>query len=389
MSTDNTQKPSKHLDSLTVKNFRVLEDVEIEKLGHVNLIVGKNNSGKSTVLEALALLASGFHKDVVKKIVIDRDFGNHTSLFINHIKKYGMYKLFDDLLPINHMKSFPPKIFIGDNKISLTLEKTTTDIPNNNESKKKNKIGYEKVVMPLIQSTKLIDEMTSGIELVLKVDSSFNDIRKVPFDDSNFLLSEKIDFLQKSVPLGYVKSCFQFSSELIEEWDKVLLTDLECVVIEILQIIEPMIEKIAFINNSNNIQIPYVKLKNVDDKLPLSSMGEGLTRLLYIILRMLKAKYGFLLIDEFENGLHYSVQPKVWRLIFDLAKKFNIQVFATTHSWDCIESFAQVAKEREDLDGILFRMGRSVRKSDKGKVIATVYDEDKLYNLTKSNIEVR
>ena len=54
-----------HLDSLKIKNFRILEDVTIEKLGHVNLIVGKNNSGKSTVLEALALLASGFNPEVM------------------------------------------------------------------------------------------------------------------------------------------------------------------------------------------------------------------------------------------------------------------------------------------------------------------------------------
>ena len=50
---------------------------------------------------------------------------------------------------------------------------------------------------------------------------------------------------------------------------------------------------------------------------------------------------------------------------------------------------AKVAKEREDLEGVLFRMGRSVRKSDNGKVIATEFDEDELYNLTKDNIEVR
>ena len=55
-----------HLDSLKIKNFRILEDVTIEKLGHVNLIVGKNNSGKSTVLEALLLFATGFHSESVK-----------------------------------------------------------------------------------------------------------------------------------------------------------------------------------------------------------------------------------------------------------------------------------------------------------------------------------
>ena len=66
-----------HLDSLKIKNFRILEDVMIEKLGHVNLIVGKNNSGKSTVLEALALLASGFNPEVMLFISNNRNVYRH------------------------------------------------------------------------------------------------------------------------------------------------------------------------------------------------------------------------------------------------------------------------------------------------------------------------
>lgn len=96
-----------------------------------------------------------------------------------------------------------------------------------------------------------------------------------------------------------------------------------------------------------------------------------------------------MLIDEFENGLHYSIQEKIWGYIFDLAKSLNIQVFATTHSWDCIESFSKVAKEKSDVDGALFRVGKSVRTSDAGKVIATVFDEDQLFNITQSDVEVR
>ena len=66
-----------HLDSLKIQNFRLLEDVEVKKLGHVNLIVGKNNSGKSTVLEALTLLASGFERKAVFDIANNRDDIKH------------------------------------------------------------------------------------------------------------------------------------------------------------------------------------------------------------------------------------------------------------------------------------------------------------------------
>jgi len=62
-----------------------------------------------------------------------------------------------------------------------------------------------------------------------------------------------------------------------------------------------------------------------------------MTHLFHLIFALVNAKDGFLLIDEFENGLHYTVQPKVWELIFKLAKALNVQVFASFfflgHSW--------------------------------------------------------
>ena len=112
-------------------------------------------------------------------------------------------------------------------------------------------------------------------------------------------------------------------------------------------------------------------------------------RVLQLMLKIFPAKGGILLIDEFENGLHFSIQEKIWRLIFDLSEKFDIQVFATTHSLDCVESFAKVAVERTDVEGVLFRVGRSIRTSDQGKVIATVFDENKLFNITQADVEVR
>ncbi len=64
-------------------------------------------------------------------------------------------------------------------------------------------------------------------------------------------------------------------------------------------------------------------------------------------LALVNSSNGFLLIDEFENGLHYSVLHKVWKLIFRLAKDLNVQVFATTHSHDCVTAF-QAASQNSD-----------------------------------------
>ena len=154
-------------------------------------------------------------------------------------------------------------------------------------------------------------------------------------------------------------------------------------------------KNLTFVNDSTYGEskairrIAKVKIKGLSHPVPLNSLGDGMLRILQFVLKIFPAKGGFFLIDEFENGLHYTVQEKIWELLFDMAEKLDIQVFATTHSWDCIESFSKVAIDRKDVDGVLFRVGKSVRDSDRGRVIATVFDEEALYSITQSDVEVR
>ena len=175
-----------------------------------------------------------------------------------------------------------------------------------------------------------------------------------------------------------------------------------------MRIVTPDFQNLAFVRNPDGKSMSFrttsesralyrqrpersakVKLTGTPTPVPLNSMGDGMLRVLQLTLKLLGAKGGFLLIDEFENGLHYSVQEKVWQLVFELAEQLNVQVFATTHSWDCIESFTKVAVARTETDGVLFRLGRSVRTSDQGRVIATVFDEAALQNITQQDVEVR
>lgn len=107
-------------------------------------------------------------------------------------------------------------------------------------------------------------------------------------------------------------------------------------------------------------------------------------RMFGIALALVNSRNGILLVDEIENGLHYSAQPDVWRLIFRLASRLNVQVFATTHSWDCIEAFQKAAQEDTQNAGLLIRL-----ENKKGKIIATLFDEQELGIATREQIEVR
>jgi AAA15 family ATPase/GTPase len=115
----------------------------------------------------------------------------------------------------------------------------------------------------------------------------------------------------------------------------------------------------------------------------LRSFGDGLNRLFGIVLSLVNAKDGFLLIDEFENGMHHTVQLDVWRGIFRLSKLLNVQVFATSHSWDAVETFQKAAAEDRE-EGLLIRLSK---KGD--EVIPTLFREGELAVAARNKIEVR
>lgn len=199
-----------------------------------------------------------------------------------------------------------------------------------------------------------------------------------------------------TLPCSVIPTQFISIDDLAGEWDKIVFTEYEDVVRDALRIITPEFENLTFVRNDEDNRYPKrfgrlakVKVSDSQHPVPLNSLGDGMLRVLQLVLKIFPAKGGFLLIDEFENGLHFSVQEKVWELLFEMAHKLDIQVFATTHSWDCIESFAKAAIARKDVEGVLFRVGRSAKESNRDKVIATVFDEVALYNITQTDVEVR
>jgi hypothetical protein len=169
-------------------------------------------------------------------------------------------------------------------------------------------------------------------------------------------------------------------------WDKVHLTDLENEVLEGLQLIHPRISGVAFLGETrvNKRRVAVVRLSESSERYPLKSMGDGLSRVLQMILALVSAKDGILLVDEFENGLHWTVQPKLWELAFRLAKRLNVQVFATTHSQDCVKAFSSAWLADEDA-GTFHRLDRGSADG----VRVTAYDRTTLSDSMETEVEVR
>ena len=127
-----------------------------------------------------------------------------------------------------------------------------------------------------------------------------------------------------------------------------------------------------------------VRLKGQDRPVALKSLGDGAVRLFGVALALANSRGGFLLIDEAENGIHHSVQYALWKLILRTAQANDVQVLATTHSWDCVRGFAYAAADSESADGVLIRLDR-----DEQGLRAVEYSEEDLKIAAEQGIEVR
>lgn len=258
------------LNSLEIRNFRGFRHLQIERLGRVNLIVGKNNVGKSNLLEALQMYAR--------------------------------------------------------------------------------RASAPTIISEVMETSKEIRQPSKEITCIL-----------VPANGLN-------------------------GEQIIKLWHGIALAGLEREIINALRFIAPGVEGLNFVSTptpEGKCDL-IVNIAGIDEPLPLHSLGNGMWRNLGIALALVNAKDGILLIDEFENGLYYSVQLDLWRFIFRLARSLDVQVFATTHSWDCIEAFQKAAREDHLEEGFLIRLG-----SKKGKIDVTLYDERELTIATREQIEVR
>ncbi|MBL9100350.1 MAG: AAA family ATPase [Myxococcales bacterium] len=360
------------LKSLEIKNFRMLEDFQVSKLGRVNLIVGKNNSGKSTVLEALRIYAGDARPSVLQQIAAS----HHEAGLLNQA------------VTIELPASLPFAALITDRRYDRNRSISIGELAS--ESCLVLSFGYRARDLRPAPFLTAIPTGDSWVEVVPALQVTRG--KKRLFLINLTPQSEPLSAPTQGLPCSHVPTQFVPSDVLADEWDQIALTDGQNVVREALQILAPEFEGLTFVRDTGTPNLhrsPRVKLSTATEPVPLHSLGDGVVRILQIVLKLFPAKSGFLLIDEFDNGLHYSVQEQVWSLIFKMAARLDIQVFATTHSWDCIESFARAAHANQDVEGVLFRVGRSVRTSDRGRTIATIFDEEQLYAITQTDVEVR
>ena len=348
------------LNSLEARGFRGFRRLRIEHLGRINLIVGKNNVGKSSLLEALWLYARRGSSILIWELLKERD---ESTLPSPSRSVPTVSELEERLMGLRYL-------FYGRKDIRFHTE-TIHIGPINSPD--------ETLIIAINPYKRSNMDEDAAPHITTKMG-----IQQITYTIGSSAERLFLQELQGGISCVFIPANGLDRNRVGELWDGISLTNLEKDVLDALRIIAPGVEGLSIVGDPAQRRTAIVKIKDIDEPLPLRSLGDGMQRTLGIALALVNARNGILLIDEFENGIHYTVQPDLWQLIFQVARRLNVQVFATTHSWDCIEGFQKAAQADNQNEGMLIRL-----EYKKGEVAVTLFDERRLGIATRERIEVR
>ncbi len=364
------------LTSFEIKNFRTFSHLRIERLGRVNLIVGKNNVGKTTLLEALRFIGSTRPAETIRSILEERN-EVRPSVDLSPSGERKPHYAIESLFHGRSWRAWKP--------IAITAGSATGDT-------------YDVAVTTALTSPRGdrdLDVVSPVGRWTLSADGSADFVTS---DNTN-----PID-LPTAPPVSVdISSGLEMEMAAGEWWDDVWSSSGRERVLELLKTVA-QIQDVIFVRDPRSKQrrIAKAKIKDIDKPIPLAAMGGGMIRLFHIALAMeyaaTRAKeivrvpgqardiYAFLMIDEVESGIHHGLHADLWRFVFRAALRLDVQVFAATHSWDCLRGFAQAVDEDPDNDGMVIRLERDPHEE---ATRAVVIDRAKLPIVARDAIEVR
>ena len=134
-----------------------------------------------------------------------------------------------------------------------------------------------------------------------------------------------------------------------EMWNTALSESREGEIVDDMRILEPTLKSIHFLTGSRPGSGILLGSANGGRRMPIGAYGDGMRRLLALRLSFVGTANGFLLVDEIDTGLHWTVMEEMWQFVVEVARRNRVQIFATTHSYDCIRGLAALIQSRPGL----------------------------------------
>ena len=368
------------LQTLEMRGYRGFESYQLAGLARVNLLVGKNNCGKTSVLEAVELLVSGGHPTVFEESLQRR--GGAGAPYVRRVR--------DRATDLSHVfyghTSLPGSGFelsSEDGNLLLSMKILTLDEVEAEDD------GWDPRVKPRMRRRVYDPDEDAAPMFGLRIDKGAPEgkIYLAVMEDGTIGFERDPRYLRNGSPGTPVHflALESFDPESLGEmWDAVLAEGREEEIVDDLRFLEPRLNSVHFLTRGRLGSGILVGLRDERRRLPIGTYGDGMRRLLALRLSFVGAANGYLLIDEIDTGLHWTVMEDMWQFVVEVARKLNVQIFATTHSYDCIRGLGLLLQSRQDLMDQV-----SVQKVDTSLPQAVCLRGDQIKIAVEQDIEVR
>lgn len=328
--------------SIHIEGFRGIKELTLNNLSQINLLVGKNNCGKTSVLEAIYLHLGSSLSTAALSVQYARNINQKND---------------DEFSSLFYNLDFKNKLSIAallsnDQNLLLTIK------PNYEKQTSVNQNFFTGVDQSKISGLDLEYSFLPIESNNLKLNGS------ISISSNNYIV---IPVLSQKIKLAYLTDN-SISNNLSEKIEMLMIDKKLNLIVNILKEIEPNLLDIK-IGNDQKI---YVDI-GLSKLFPLNLLGEGFKRTLSIIATLYTLSGGILLIDEIENGLYYESLNVLWRGIYTAALAFNVQLFITTHSYECVETCLSTNKDYPDKE--LLNLLRIEKLGEENKAVSLNSDE--------------
>ena len=375
------------IERLTIEGYRGFEKLSMEGLGRVNLLVGKNNSGKTSVLEAVRLLASGGGIGAMADIAEDRG----EALPDDGVRRTMRSVTFDpshffrghQLVSGSHFS-----VVADDGALGFSVDSLRGASSQITDDGIRGSVPPEP--FPVLKAEWKGSRVENPLEQIHRV--SHEGLIVVQRGITNAPRTPGIVKMGEDRPtVVYVPPGSLPLATLASIWAHVFQRENEDDVYEAMRVVDGSIRDLNFLPSSRSAgggsDGVVIKKEGLSGRVPLASLGDGVRRMLALSLALATARGGYLLVDEIDTGLHWSVLADMWKLIVTAAEQNDVQVFATTHSKDCLEALAEAVEAREG--GVDAEEGPVVFRVEAGREEAARFDAASLRYAVEQGMELR
>lgn len=344
-------------NSIHVERLRGIKSADVQDLSRINVFFGKNNCGKSTLLEAIFLLSGQSNPSLPVRI--------------NRARGYR---------DLRNSKDVTIEFYNLDATQPIMIESS------GNENRH--------LEISLIRSNShLVSLKDEGMARSQTTDAYFGVKLKFAGDKSSEIVFGENSEQEQGKSRADARYQERLNASLISPRNSSIVNDIvdnlatiienkqKDAIISALRTIEPKLEDLLVVGENIMVDI------GQDRYLPIQLMGDGMWRILSTIVHIYECKHGVILIDEVDNGLHPSVMSQLWQSIFTTAIENDVQVYVTTHNIDSIIGLNNVIVENPEYEKLMASYKLIKTKSDEVKAVR--YDAKHLGFMIEQDIEMR